>query len=407
MRLFRVGEAFRILLIATMMACLASAVLELVARVLPGFDPTPLLLLAPIVCLEGIATDRLARQLPDASLRLRLRLVEWVIILVLLRLALTLTQGLDALGSAAARWLAHPSSLLDAGLFAAAALLFAVWWLGMAMSRALEALGPEADEPPPKDSAAYYAWMTRPQVAQRGEGWQRLVQLLLAGGMLVLVASGLARLDVQAALSLRNPAIAGIVGNVLVFFVLGFVLLAQGHYAALRARWEREGVPVAVPLPRRWAFLAIGFSVTVALLALLLPTRPSLELFAAVFDLLWTALYYLSSVVLVVMALVGYLFSLLGRLLGIPPATSTGRRLVVRFLPPEPQRAAQRLRWWEALQGFLLWALILAVVIYALVRFVREREHLWRELGARRGPLAWLIRLLGTVWRWLAGAGAN
>lgn len=407
MKLFRVGEAFRILTVAAMMTCVASAVLELVARVLPGFDPVLLVLLAPLVCLEGIATDRLARQLPDASLRLRLHLVEWVVILLLLRLALVLAQGIDALGVAAAYWLAHPTGLFDGGLIGGAALLFIVWWLGIAMSRGLEALGPEAEAPPPRDSAAYYAWITRPRVAQRAEGWENLVRLFLMGGMVVLVASGLSRLDVQAALSLRNPAIAGILGNVLGYFALGFVLLAHGQYAALRQRWEREGVPVAAQLPRRWTVLAVLFTVMVAMLALLLPTRPSLKLFAVAYDLIWRVVYYVWAAVMVVLALVGYLFTLLGRLLGLGPAPSSGEGIVVRFSPPQPQAPAQRLAWWEALQGLLLWALIVAAVCYAAVRFVREREHLWRELAGRRGPLGWLARVARAVWRWFAGARAG
>ncbi len=407
MRLFRAGEAFRILIVAAMMASLASAVLELVARVNAGFDPAPLMVLVPLVCLEGIATDRLARQIPEGSLRLRLHLVEWVVILVLLRLALVLAQGFDALEAAAGRWVARPGSLFDGGLVGGAALLFIVWWLGIAMSRGLEALGPEAEAPPPKDSAAYYAWLTRPRAAQRAEAWENLVRLFLIGGMVVLVASGLSRLDVQAALSLRNPAIAGILGNVLAYFVLGFVLLAHGHYAALRQRWEREGVPVMAALSKRWAVLGVAFSAVVALLALLLPTRPSLRLFAAVYDLLWTVLYYVWVAVMVVLALIGYLLSLLARLIGAGPVPSSGEGVVVRFPPPEPQAPAQRLAWWEALQGVLLGALIVMAVGYALLRFVRERRDLWEELAGRRGPVAWLARLLRAVWRWLAGARAG
>lgn len=406
MKLFRRQEAFRILVIAAMMASLASAAGEVASRLLPGFDPTLLVVLSFLVCLEGIATDRLARQLPEASARLRLRLVEWVVIVLLLRLVLSLSHGPDALALAVARWLEQPQSLLDAGLVTAGILLFAVWGLGLRMSQSLEALGPEADAPPPKDSAAYYAWLTRPRADQRAEGWQNLVQLFLGGGVLLLFCSGMARLDVGAALSLRNPAIAGIVGNALLYFVLGFTVLAQGHYAMLRSRWERHEVEVSQRLPRRWAVLALGFTASVAMLALLLPARPSLALFGAVFDALWTAFYYLAGAVLTVYALLAYLLALLTRLLGREPARQAAGP---RFdLPPaRPQPVAQRVAWWEAIQGFVLWAIILAALVYAVLRFVRERSGLWKELASRRGPVGWIVGLLAALWRWLARTGGQ
>ncbi len=406
MTLFRKEEAFRVLVVAAMMACLASAVVELAARAMAGFDPTLLVFLSFIVCLEGIASDRLVRQLPDASARLRLRAVEWVVILVVLRFVLSLAQGVDALAAAAGRWLSRPQSLVDGGLVAAALLLAAVWGLGLGMSRSLEALGPEADAPPPKDSAAYYAWLTRPKAAQRREGWQDLGRLFLGGGAALLIASGLARLDLPSTLTLRNPAIAGIVLNALLYFLLGFTLLAQGHYAMLRSRWERNQVEVARQLGRRWAALGLGFAVTVALLVLLLPTRPSLALFSAVFDVIRAGLAFLFAVGLTVFAVLGFLMSLVGRLFG---RGGGGGESAPEFIPPPPQPApvTHAVGWWEAIQGFVLWAVILGVVVYALARFIRERRGLWRELAADRNPLAWALRLLAALWRWLARSGAE
>ncbi len=406
MKVFRAQEAFRILVIAVMMACLASAATDAVSRLVSGFDPTPLVALAFLVCLEGIAGDRLARQLPEATARLRLRLAEWVVILLLLRLVLSLAQGFEAFALAITGWLARPQSLVDGGLLAAGLLLLVVWALGINMSRTLEALDPEADAPPPRDSAAYYAWLTRPRAAQRASGWQQLGGLFLGGGVLVLFFSGAARLDVQAVLSLRNPAIAGIVGNALLYFVLGFTLLAQGHYAMLRSRWERGEVEVARSLARRWIVLGLAFALGVAVAVLLLPTRPSLALFRAVFDAVWWALYYAMGFVLVGFALLGYLFSLLGRLLGSPGGQGSESPSFT-MPPPPPETPAQRVAWWEAIQGFVLWAIIVAVLVYALIRFVRERRGLWSELAGRGGPLGWLAGVIVALWRWLGRVGAR
>jgi hypothetical protein len=404
MRLFRAQEVFRILVIAAMMAALASAAGELVSHLITGFDPGPLVALSLLVCLEGVATDRLARQIPEPNLRLRLHLVEWVVILLLLRLTLSLSLGLDELALAVPRWLVKPQSLLDGGLMAGAMLLFLIWMLGVRMSRAVEALGPEAEVPPPRESAAYYAWLTRPRTGSRAEGWQELTQLFLVGGAVLLICSGLARLDVRSALSLQHPAIAGIVGNALLYFVLGFTLLAQGHYAMLRAGWERNGVEVSHPLARRWILLGLGFAVGVALLVLLLPVRPSLALFGAVFDALWMLFYHAASIVFTALAIVAYLLGLLSSLFGLRAAPSRSAPVSV-LSPPQPPPQVGRVAWWEAIQGFVLWAVIVAVLAYALTRFVRERRALWLELAGRGGPLGWLVGVLATLWRWLGRTG--
>jgi hypothetical protein len=402
MKLFREQETFRIVVIAVMMASLASAAGEAASRLVAGFDPVPMVVLAFLVCLEGIATDRLARQLPDADARIRLRVVEWVVILFLLRLVLSLSQGLEGLALAVSHWLARPQNLFDNGLLAGGILLFLIWFLGLKMAQSLEALGPEADSPPPKDSAAYYAWLTRPRADSRGEGWERLVQLFLVGGMLLLLFSALARVDLGSVLTLSNPAIAGIVGNALLYFGLGFLLLAQGHYAALRARWEQGRVPVAPTLTGRWVALGLTFVAVLAVLVLLLPVRPSLALFGAVFDAVWVAFSYVTGAVLIVFGLLAYLLALLGSLLGVRGAEG-GAAPEFRLDQVVSEPAPQGVSWWQAVQGLVLWALIVGVLVYALSRFVRERRELLAGLAARGGPLRWLAGVLSALWRWLGG----
>lgn len=404
MRPFRSDELARILLIAAMMAAIAVSAGQLAARVVPGFDPTLLAGLAFLVSLEGIAGDRLARQFPEASIRLRLHLSEWVVLLAALRLVISLAQGPQALAAQASRWLARPQTLVDGGLVAAGALLATVWWLGIRMSRCLEALGPEAEAPPPQESAAFYAWLTRPREDRPGEGWSRLRQHVLTGGVLLILCSGLARLDLQLALSLRHPAIAGIVGNALLYFLLGFALLAQGHYATLQARWQRQQVPVRRPLGRRWAALATGFALGVALLALLMPLRPSLALFGAAFRIIWGIAFLLEQVGLGVLAALGYLLHLVVQLLGLP---STGKASMAPppALPaPQAHPQAPPAGWWEALQGLVLWAALAATLVYSFNRLVREQRGLWAAF-AGRGLLAWLARLIISLGRWFSGLG--
>jgi len=402
MKRFRGQEIFRILVIAAMMASLTSAVCELALRFAPGFDPSPIVALSFLVCLEGMATARLARQLPESTARLRFHLAEWVVILVFLRLTISLSQGWEAFARDAARWVAQPQSLLNVGLVLGALLLFLVWSLALQILTALEAAEPEEEAPPPKDSAAYYAWLTRPPAASRS-----VLPPILVGGVVLLLCSGLARLDISSVLTLRNPAIAGIIANALLYFVLGFTLLSQGHYALLHARWQRQDVPVASPLARRWVVMGLTFTVGVALAVLLLPVRPSLALLGTVFEALLTVIFWIWQIIAGIIILLGYLLSLL---LG-KPRPNEGERPTqppLRFptLPAQPA-PTHRVAWWEAVQGLVLWAIVAGAVVYATSRFLRERRALWKELGSHGGPLQWVVALLAALWHWVTRTGGR
>mgnify|MGYP005855068949 FL=1 len=402
MKLFGRQETFRILVVAAMMGALSAAAGGLANRLTPSFDPSLLVTVAFLVCLEGISTDRLARRLPEASALLRLHLVEWAVIVVLLRLVLSLSNGLETLAADLVRWLERPQSLVDGGLALAGALLFGVWMLGLQMSRSLETLDPDVEAPPPEDSAAYYAWLTRPQTDRPGEGWQRLVTLFLVGGGAVLIFSGLTYVDIQAALRLQHPATPGLVGNALLYFVLGFVLLAQAHYTMLRRRWDRRGVTVVQTLRRRWITWGLAFVASVAVASLLLPVRPSLALFVAAFAVLVKLFEVLTLLTIMLLSVLGYLFSWLGRLFGSPASGGPATEPLRPMLPP-PAPEGQPVAWWVAIQGLVLWAVIVVALSYAVIRFVRDRRGLWQG-WARHGLRGWILGLATSIWSWLTRA---
>jgi len=102
----------RSLLIAGMMACVVVSLVGVVQRVAPYWPGQYLALLAFFVCLEGIATERLLKGYSLGSVtRLQVRVVEWVLILVVLRMVLSLLGGWASLAGDVSRWLADPSSM--------------------------------------------------------------------------------------------------------------------------------------------------------------------------------------------------------------------------------------------------------------------------------------------------------
>src|SRR6185369_10880959 len=91
------------------------------------------------------------------------------------------------------------------------------------------------------------------------------------GGVLLLL-SGLELVGLTEVFNLHRAPITGLVGNVLLYFVLGLVLLSQVHYERLAARWEAQGVRIPSELAGRWLRYTVTLVAVAGLLAFALPT---------------------------------------------------------------------------------------------------------------------------------------
>lgn len=393
-----VGNLLRPVLIASMMTCLAAPVIIFFEQIMTGWNGSYYLVFAFAAALEGILSERLLqRQRITGWAYLASRGAELLILLLVLKMANYLPLGLDQLRADASTWTTYlegfitPVDLLTG-------LLFVPLWLGALFvarqASELEVVPHRAEPPADKTSVEYYLWLTQPPLVRDRElALARLGETFVWGGIAILLASAL--------LHFMLPDRGVPAFPVLLYFALGVALLSQARFSVTHTGWQAQGLSIQPGIARRWLSWAVVFLVGVVLVALLLPTGYSMGPVLAIYSLL----AFLAQVFTALLVLGTYLLALL--LSWLLPSAVT---------PPSPPRelmpaqSAERLAdatplpWLEAIGSALFWTVISVIVVYALVRFVRDRLgplDSWDKVsGTWWGRFLLWLRALW--WRWLA-----
>jgi RsiW-degrading membrane proteinase PrsW (M82 family) len=402
-RTWWVENLLRPVLIAAMMTCLAAPLVAILALLLPpGWDTTYFLVFSFFAGLEGILSERvLKRRRISGWEYLASRAAEFLILVLLLKLVNYAPLGLEQLWADAQAWPSDPARFWTSVDILTILILFPLWVGALAVARQASEL--DADEeagpaPPDKTSTEYYLWLTQPPpVRHRQEALHWLGEVFMWGGISLLVASAL--------IYTLLPTASGSVLTTLLYFVLGIALLSQARFSVTRAGWQSQGIPVQSSIGRRWLLWATIFLVGVALVAMLLPTQYTMGPLLAL-------LYFLgliAQVAVAIITLVPYLLGLLVSLLfpGIePPAQPTGPQ---ELMPPAaPIVDSAPPPWLEVLVSVIFWTLILTIVGYAFLRFVRDRLGLLEPQEDANGT--WKNRVwtwLQSLWHWWRSLGQS
>jgi hypothetical protein len=367
-----VENLLRPLLVTTMLACLAMPLVRLLEWLFEGWDGTYLVVFVFVAGLEGILSERaLRRRRMTGYAYLASRAAEVLILLLLLKLFSYVSLGLDALQADLrlladpALWLMEPGRLISNQDLLAAMVFLPLWIGSLGVARMLSELDVGAGKgrpPADKTSTEYYLWLTQPPIARdRQSVLEGLAETFLWGGVAMLVAATVIQFLFPEAAALAVP--------MLLYFALGIALLSQGRYSVLHTIWERQGILVQRSVARRWLLWGGVFLVGVALAALLLPTRYAVGPARALTHLLSLLFAVLSFLVGLFLFLISLPLALLLPSLDRPTMPSAAPMPV----PPAEQVGGESLPWAEVLASALFWVVILAIVGYALLRFVRDR----------------------------------
>ncbi|RPI58763.1 MAG: hypothetical protein EHM56_00910, partial [Chloroflexi bacterium] len=390
-----VENLLRPVLIAGMTACIGAPLVLVVEMLVPGWDGSYLLAFAFVAGLEGILSERqLQRRRITGWAYLGSRAAELLFLLLVLKLLNYVPLGMGRLLAEAARWPLSPESFLT-DLDILTGLLFIPLWMGAIYGGRIVAeieleLGRTGPPPADRNSPEYYMWLTQPSIVRdRQERLDWLSELFLWGGIALLLGATLIHVFVSSARALGVP--------VLLYFALGVALLSQAQFSVKNASWQVQGIPVQPGMARRWLLAALAFLAGVALLALVLPTGYALGPFRAI----WGAFALVIQVLVFFFALLFFLFTTLLALL-LPRAQMT-QPVPPRFdpvPPPLPGGDPTSFPWLQVLASALFWIVILVIVGYALVRFVRERWPGWEEgEGEQAGGWRRLLAWLRGIWR--------
>lgn len=372
-------------LVTVMLICAVKPVLDLAQRIAPWYDGAYLLGAAGIAALEALLSGRMARRLPTLGPEwIAFRLAELVVLTLGLRLWVYAQHGFDTFWLDLQQWSADPGRLFRGEFLFALIVTGSIWGLASYFGALLSDLEGDADLAAREQGVMVFS--------DRAGARRRLITetFLIGGFMLVVTAAVRNELSF---FGVQTPVVDTGLANVVVYFVLSLILLAQSQFAVLRAQWGLNGVAMEHNLSPRWAVYSLLLLAMSASAVVFLPTRYSMGFLDSLRFALGAGQYILYLILFLLWLPVMFLLKLLGQ-----GAQAPGQLPPLAPLQPPAQAAGVTLPWWESLQSVLFWAVLLLVVTGSILYYLRQHSELAAAL--RRWPaLAWLARLL----EWLAG----
>lgn len=355
----------------------------------------PLLALATV---DAVITQRLvARERLTIGEQGAIRAVEWVLLLVAIRIA-SLAVESGSLRQLIQPWVRDPLAFFG-GHFVVYFWPTLLTW-GLATLIAASVLSFETELPRagvrslPSEEAAVIDDRAV-ALATFDRYWLICTLVALAGGALALY-----QMPLSTALQSWTTALP--VVEVLACLIAGLALHSQGQLDRLRYGWQIEQLGVAADVPRRWrraSLLLIGSACVVGLLlsqgTLWVPPPPLVPV-------LNVLLIVVAFIITIIVAIFGLLLFPFAWLLAYLTGSTTPTGPIVRpITPPQIPTSTER----PLLPALIFWACVVILVGMAALRYLQQRQDLRDWLARWRGT-RWLMRLFGDMWQDLRGWSA-
>jgi hypothetical protein len=386
-------------LIIAMLTCGAFTIINLFNVLIPDWRPTYMAGLVAFAAFERLFTYRRYTRLTLFSIDWAIALAtEWVVIVLLVRAVVGLSHGMAAFLLEFRFWEpAFADSFLSRDFISAFILVALGWSLAGSFVGLVEEMG----------LRQMLIQMEAPsEGSERTSARDRLLSLILGVGTFLIIVTALLRVDLGAVVArsgdpvIQAPVFSRGGASTLLYFMLSLVLLSQTQFMELQTRWHLLRTPVSGELARRWALYALLFFSLMAALVSLLPTRYSLgflNILGYGINILSGLLFMLGQLFFTVIL---YLLSL--------PFILLGRKAPFQMkppqMPPSPQLPAGQSgsaglpAWVEIARVLAIWALLITILIYSIVQYLRTHEEALRVLRNLPGG-----RLLVGFWDWLKG----
>lgn len=361
-------------LIAVMVACLATALLALIARFVPvlagGYGQLVLIFSIAVTIMGCATTTYLAQPGERQRRRPTYRWVEFAFVVVATRLLLWgATGGWPTLSGLIYRPI---DSLID-GVFLSAGLVVLIsWFVAIDLTSDLLRLALQPDELFALQTDRI-GEMIRTSNSDRPAILSRIVARWVGGGILMVIAA--AGLQVERpvngffALSQQNMPPA-VIAAIVIYFLTGLVLVSQGQLALLRTRWLLDRVPSSENVLRQWPLYVLLLLLAIGLVATLLPFGGTFLLG----QILFGALNFVFTLVITIFRFfMGLFLLLMAALVGetppgpAPAAPPPPPPPTIEALPP----AAAQFPAWAG--GALFWISMALILGYAAYIYLSDR----------------------------------
>ncbi len=360
----RSRNALQPLVVGLMVGCIALAITQLLHRIAPDWNGTYFLLVPILAAFAGHATYHVTRErYRSGDDRRRVQLIELAVIFLLLKAASYLDNTLPQIWDDVRHWPEDLLRLFDLETLTAFALACAAWFSAALTARDLEAI----------TDPLLYKGETGPM--------ERLNRRFLAGGLILLFISGLARIEISMLLEPNRPAIHGLALNVLAYFVLGLIVLGQVRFTWLNRLWEQQKYRVAGAVQKTWLKYSVIFLLIALAIAFVLPTQYTVGLLDVVG-------YIISTIGYLVMLIVSFVSVVFSVLISFLFKTKTDTETPVTMLPPAPPEALAEpalgtsFPWLAVLRSIIFWIVALGAIGYVVYSYLKDRPETLRAIKA-------------------------
>ena len=396
-------KVFRVLsyiLVFLLMACTVMTLVGLMRNLAPHWHSSIIASILLFIVLDRLYTYRHLKSLTPLSSEWAINFgAQWILILLLIRLLLSYANGLDSFRADLLLFTrGYVADLFTPEFVVSLLLAFLVWYLSGRMLDLLDEIGLDQaralqENPPPIPTEAV-------------PPHQQLVNLIFSLGIGLVILTALARLDLQTVASnaegfppVQFSRFSGSEAGALFYFVFGLALLSLSRLMSLHTHWNRLRIPVSSGnLYRQWGMYSLLFLLLLAMLVSLLPAGDSLGFFSVLRTLLDFLVGILFFIAQVILSLIFLLFSLPLMLLGqgVPIDNPAPAPPLLPNLPAQPPVAVSESEVWMVLRSILLWGGLAAIIVFAVVHFVRQHGGVRAALRNAR-ITNWLL----LAWQWL------
>ena len=381
-----IDNFFRPLMIVTMIMCLNVSIVNLVRQINPNWSGIYFLLAMLITTVEGIYAYRLSlRYRASADSRLRFRLAEAVVLIVLIKLLNLLQKPLMEAGAELQAMWTTPHLFFTTEFYISVTLAFLAWAMATA-------------------TIADFENLYDPYIDNRLT-LQSLLARFFWGGTILVLISGITHVIAQSGLdsliNLRRPSLGGVIFNVLIYFAVGLILLSQVNLTRLLVRWRLQDLTPPPHFTRNWAKYGLVFLGLIMVIAFLLPTHYTLgflRIAGLIFQTIIGVIAFLIQLLIILITVpILWLLTLIGfETPTTPPA-----------LPPPPPVAPPPSGgtfppWWEILRSLLFWLVALGVLGYFIKIYLEDHADTLQSLKKFK-LFDGLVRFLAMLWRSLRG----
>jgi hypothetical protein len=388
-------------LVAAMMTCVAATLINFAFRLSGTWQPWYLAVLVFITTLERLYTYRpFSKFSLFSSEWLTAYGTEWVILLVMVKLVISLSHGIQAFLAEIPLWqVDFAQYFLSVEVFAAIGVVALVWTICGYYAELLDNLG--------LDQAILKREYPILQVGEE-PARERLLNLIFSTGTLLIVLTAMIRMNLRGLLFSKEafsyaqlPILEGGGASTLLYFMFALALLSQTQFIDLHTNWSIQRIPITREVASRWAQYSLLFLLLMVGLVSFLPTSYSLgvlNLLGSALNLGFGLLFYLVQIFVgVVLFLLSLPFMLLGQ-------KSPVQRSPVARAPEEliPTGELTNPAWWEASKAVIFWIMLGGILLFSLVIYLRQHQELIAELKKIR---VW--NFFAQIWEWLTGRWGN